>query len=287
MYYRVQNLIKKKIIRDFVTLIDYNKLGFAQYTAFIEFERVNQNKEKEVIEYLQKQPQISWIGIIAGSLSLTFDIYTKTNAEMDEIINTFLLKFKDIIGEYIILNVIKSAYFFNKLIDESISNQIKKVNINMKIDDTDKSILKQLNNNSRKTYVEISNTLNITPNAIKQRVKKLEAEGIIKGYSISINHKIFGFEWHGIQIKVSKPNIEIETKLKEYLHTNKKVIFYYQYSKSGIYDFDIGIAIKKSEELREFVNELRTRFYEELKIKDIFLVLEEISGHGLPSIVFS
>ena len=75
--------------------------------------------------------------------------------------------------------------------------------------------------------------------------------------------------------------------MKEYLHTNKKVIFYYQYSKSGIYDFDIGIAIKKSEELREFVNELRTRFYEELKIKDIFLVLEEISGHGLPSIVFS
>ena len=69
---------------------------------------------------------------------------------------------------------------------------------------------------------------------------------------------LLGFEWHGIQIKVSKPDIEIEEKLRGYLHTNKKVIFYYQYSKSGMYDFDIGIAIKKSEELREFVNELRT-----------------------------
>ena len=87
VYYRIRNLIKKKIIREFVTLIDYGKLGFIQYTAFIEFERIDQKKEKEIIEYLQKQAQISWIGILAGSLSLTFDIYVKTNAELNDVIN--------------------------------------------------------------------------------------------------------------------------------------------------------------------------------------------------------
>ncbi len=286
VYYRIQNLIKKRVIRNFVTLIDYDKLGFTQYTAFIEFEKIDKNKEKEIIEYLQKQSRISWIGILAGSLSLTFDIYVKTNAELNDIVNKFLTRFKDTIGEYFILNVIDSAYFFNKLLDESIFATIKKINTKVKIDSINKSILKQLNENSRKTYVELAGALNVTPNAIKQRVKKLEEAGIIKGYSISINHKSLGFEWHGIQIKIIKPEIEIEKRLSEYLHGNKRVIFYYQYSKSGICDFDIGVTIKNSEELREFINELRTEFYEELKIQNIFLVLEEISSYKLPPIIF-
>lgn len=287
VYYRIQNLIKRKIIRDFVTLINYNKLGFIQYTAFIEFERIEKNKEKEIIEYLQRQAQISWIGILAGSLSLTFDIYTKTNTELNDVINRFLMHFKEVIGDYYILNVTKSAYFFNKLINESNFAYAEKARVKVKMDNIDKTILKQLNNNSRTTYVELANVLNITPNAIKQRVRNLEESGIIKGYSISINHKTLGFEWHGIQIRITKPGLEIEKRLNEYLQKSKKVIFYYQYSKSGICDFDIGIAVKKSEELREFINELRTHFYDELKINNIFLVLEEVSSHRLASNIFS
>lgn len=287
VYYRIQNLIKRKIIRDFVTLIDYNKLGFIQYTAFIEFERIEKNKEKEIIEYLQRQVQISWIGILAGNLSLTFDIYVKTNTELNNIINKILTHFKDTIGDYYILNVINSVYFFNKLINESNFAYAEKAKAKVKIDNIDKTILKQLNNNSRTTYVELANVLNITPNAIKQRVRNLEESGIIKGYSVSINHKTLGFEWHGIQIRIVKNELEIEKRLNEYLQKSKKVIFYYQYSKSGICDFDIGIAIKNSEELREFINELRTQFYDELRIQNIFLVLEEVSSHRLPPIVFS
>jgi DNA-binding Lrp family transcriptional regulator len=287
VYYRIQNLIKKEIIRDFVAIIDYNKFGFNQYTSFIEFEKIDKKKEEEIIEYLKKQPQISWIGILAGSLSLTFDKYAKTNAELNEIINKFLTHFRGIIGDYYILNVTNSAYFFNKLINEHYVAHEVKTKTKIKIDYIDKTILEKLNNNSRITYVELANILNITPNAIKQRVKNLEKSGVIIGYSISINHKMLGFEWQGIQFKIVRPELEIEKRLNEYLYRNRRVIFYYQYSKSGICDFDIGIAVKNSEELREFVNELRTKFYEELKIQNIFLVLEEVSSYKLPKIIFS
>jgi len=65
------------------------------------------------------------------------------------------------------------------------------------------------------------------------------------------------------------------------------VIFYYHYNKSGIYDFDIGVIVKNSLELRDFVNQLRKDFYDEIKIYNTFLVLEEVSSHNLPKIVFS
>ena len=57
-------------------------------------------------------------------------------------------------------------------------------------------------------------------------------------------------------------------------------------SLNGNYDFDVGIIAKNSSELREFINELRDNFYEEIKIYDTFLVLDEVSSQKLPLIVF-
>ena len=34
VYYRIQNMIKKKIIKDFVTFIDYKAIGFNHFTIF-------------------------------------------------------------------------------------------------------------------------------------------------------------------------------------------------------------------------------------------------------------
>ena len=94
---------------------------------------------------------------------------------------------KENIGEYSVLSVRESAYFFQKLIKERITerNHLQKIKSET-IDQTDKRILQQLNESSRKTYVEIGEKVNLTPNAIKQRVKNLEKTGIIQGYSLSL-----------------------------------------------------------------------------------------------------
>ncbi len=286
VHYRIKNLVQKGIIRDFVVSIDYKRLGFEQYTVFLEFEKINAQKEKEIIDYLHKKDHISWIGILAGNWSLTFDIYTKNNDELNRILEEFLMKFRENIGEYSVLEVLDARYYFNKMINESESKHNTLETVKTKIDEIDIKILKKLNEDSRNSYVDISEDLKLTPNAINQRVKNLEKSGLIQRYTISINHKTLGFEWHGLQIKLRKQFSDTEKNLKNYLKTDKKVAFYYKYSKTGNYDFDVGIIAKNSSELREFINELRNNFYEEIRIYDTFLVLEEVSSHKLPLIVF-
>ena len=156
----------------------------------------------------------------------------------------------------------------------------------IKIDHVDKEILNMLNISSRTSYVDISIKANLTPNAIKQRIKNLERGGIIKKYSISINHKAFDYDWHGLQIKLLMPLLKIENDLINYLKNDKRVIFYYNYDKLSNYDFDVGIIMKNSSELRLFINKLRSSFYDKIKIIDTFVVLEEISSHNLPEIIF-
>ena len=287
VYYRIQNLIKQGIIRDFVASIDYTSLGFQQFVAFIEFDKIDKEKESQIIEYLKKEKSVSWIGVLSGNWSLTFDIFAKSNFELNDFIGKFFNYFEQNIGDYIILNLQESNYFFNKIIDESISIPSTKGKGNVKVDAIDLKILKKLNEDAKITYVDLSHDLNLSANAIKKRIQNLEKNKIILGYSISINHKHFGLEWQGLQIKLRRPAKELEDKLKSYLKINKKVIFYYHYNKTGVYDFDIGIIVKDSSELRDFINTLRKDFYDEIKISNSFLVLEEVSSHNLPKVVFS
>jgi len=287
IYYRIQSLIKQEIIRDFVASIDYTKLGFQQFVVFIEFDKIDKEKETQIIGYLKKEKSVSWIGVLLGNWSLTFNIFAKTNAELNDFMGEFLNSFEQNIGDYFILNLQESNYFFNKIIEESVSISNTKIKRNVKFDGIDLKILKKLNEDVKISYVDLSYNLNLSANAIKKRIQNLEKNKIILGYSISINHKHFGLEWQGLQIKLRKPSRKLEDKLKSYFKINNKIIFYYHYNKTGIYDFDIGVIVKNSSELRKFINQLRKDFYDEIKISNSFLVLEEVSSHSLPRIIFS
>jgi len=287
VYYRIQNMIKKKIIGNFITSINYKALGYNNYTIFIEFDKINKEKEEQIIKYLKAQNNIGWIGILSGHWSLTFDTLTKSHNELNELINKFFNKFNKNLGNYIILSLKESEYYFSKIINENIKETPKTPSLKkIKIDQIDLQILKLLNEDSRTTYVHIADKLKLTANTIKNRVKNLEKNKIIQGYSISINHKKFELEWNGLQIKIKKPSTDLEKRIKDYLKTKPEVIFYYHYNKSGIYDIDIGTVTKNSSELRDLINDLRSTFFEEILITDTFLVLEEISSHKLPEGIF-
>jgi len=60
------------------------------------------------------------------------------------------------------------------------------------IDDTDKSILRLLQHNSKLTIKEIAGKLNLTPTPIFERIKRLEKENYITSYRAVIDRKKIG-----------------------------------------------------------------------------------------------
>ena len=57
----------------------------------------------------------------------------------------------------------------------------------MKLDKIDIKILSQLQKNGRITNVELADLVNLSPSPCLMRVKKLQAEGFITGYSAQID----------------------------------------------------------------------------------------------------
>src|SRR3989338_1411446 len=284
--YKLKRLINTGFIKDFTTEFNEKALKIKHQVIFAQLIRLMPNDEKDILEYLKQHQYISWIGTAAGKWTLIFDIYLTENIELHQIVNELLLKLGKHIEEYSLLGLESGEYFFEKYLEEKsipILKKRKKMPAKL-LDLINYKILSLLNKNSRINYAELSEKIGLTANGIKKRIKDLEKEDFIQKYSITLDFKKFGYEWYEIQLKITKFDQGTINRIHQFFTNHPQVIFYYKYV--GSWDYDVGFLAKNSPELRDFINELRTKFPDELKIVDVFITLEEIKGHQLPEGVF-
>ncbi|RTY69694.1 MULTISPECIES: Lrp/AsnC family transcriptional regulator [unclassified Flavobacterium] len=61
------------------------------------------------------------------------------------------------------------------------------------VDTLDLKIIKQLEINSRASYVEIGKQIGLSPSSVRERIQKLEDAAIIQGYKLQLNNQKLGF----------------------------------------------------------------------------------------------
>ncbi len=285
--YKLKRLIKQGIIKDFVTEFDEQALRIKHHVLFAQLNRLTGDTEKQILAYLKEHPYVSWIGTAAGKWTLICDLYVPERLAVNVVLDELLIKCGVHIGDYVLLELIQGEYFFEKYLEKKASIMMPQKAVKesfKKLDGIDYQIMALLNSNARINYAELSQKIGLTANGIKKRIKYLEKTKTIKRYSLTLDFKKFGYEWYGIQLKLTKFDQETSNHIQKFFRNHPKVIFYYRYI--GPWDYDVGFIAKNSAELREFINELRIRFPEELTLIDVFITLEEMKGYGLPEGVF-
>lgn len=283
--YRVNKLIKDKMILSFYPIIDELALGFSRFTCFFQLKGISHENEKKFIKYLINHDFVTYIGPVIGKWNIVFDLLARDREHLEEIIKEITNQISNSIESYIIVPTsAEQESFPTKLLGVKKEIHYKESNKKIKIDKTDLRILNLMTNNSRVEYKEISSKLRLTGNAIKYRIKNLEKSGIIKGYTISLDMRKLGYELYNIQLKLTGNKKEPE--LKQFLRQNSKVIYFYKYLGHENWDLDIGIIVEDSLELRDFILDLREKFGDVLKIYDIYVIVEESKPNQAPKGVF-
>ena len=280
--YRINRMIKSGLIKEFNIALNEKNLGLRHYVVLLELANLKEHSEEEIVLYLKEGRYISWIGPAAGRWSLIFDIIIPENVDLASVINEFLMKFKKYIDEYVVLQWEEGYHFGFKFLgsrEKKRGSEFSPEKITL--DKKDAQILSLLNIDARASLVEISEKVGMTPNGAGNRIKKLEKEGVILGYTISLDWRKLGYEWYGIQLKLIKFGDEINKQLVDFFTKHERIIFYSRYI-GAAWDYDIGLMGKDSKELRNFINEFRAQFSDVARIYNVFLPLEEITGYKIP-----
>lgn len=118
-------------------------------------------------------------------------------------------------------------------------------------DKLDLKILNVLSRNARKPFLEIARECNVSGAAIHQRIQKLMAAGIIKGFESIINHEAVGYEtcaYIGFFLNDPSKFNEIVEQLN-----NIPEVVECHYT-TGKYDIFIKVYARNNEDLLEFIH---------------------------------
>lgn len=122
----------------------------------------------------------------------------------------------------------------------------------MTLDNTDKKLLKLIQEDSKRTTKELSLKLNLSVTAVYERIKKLEREGVIEKYVVLLNRnkiqKGFVVFCH---LKLMQHTKEFISQFeKEVVQLNEVLECFHV---SGDYDYILKICVENMEEYREFM----------------------------------
>ncbi len=121
-------------------------------------------------------------------------------------------------------------------------------------DDTDKRLLNLLRSNARCSIAELARNLSLSRSTVKDRIDRLEHNGIIKGYSLILSDEFTkGYVSAHVMVNlmstISSANIML--KLKQIPQLVKA------YTVSGIYDLIILLEAESTGELDEVLDTIR------------------------------
>ncbi|WP_062059835.1 Lrp/AsnC family transcriptional regulator [Aquimarina longa] len=120
------------------------------------------------------------------------------------------------------------------------------------LDNTDKTILRILQRDSKKTAKEIANLLNLTVSPIYERIKRLESKGYIKKYVAIVNNKLIDLPITAYcQVSLKSHDESFIDKFENQIINLKEVQECYHMA--GQIDFLLKINMRSLEEYHDFI----------------------------------
>lgn len=132
-----------------------------------------------------------------------------------------------------------------------------------KLDLIDKKLLVALDKNARLPLSQLAKQLRISRDVVNYRIKRLEEEGIIRGYDTYIDASKLGYKIFRCYLKFYSISLRQHTELIELLTKNEDV--FWTGETDGFVDIVFGVWVKSSASFNEFYRSVVERFRKVIK----------------------
>lgn len=269
--YRIKQLLKRKIITEFFTVIHFGAFGLSNYIAMIKLQDITKEEKKKIIENLYKQGNILLISECGGRWDLIVNIISDSPANFEGGFNKILEEnFNQILNYDLFLSMGGASFGRKYICNQKEQRKTTPFGKEEKIKPSDQEleILKSISKNARKSAVEIESKIGINYKTIIQKIKQLQEKGIITGFRPFIDVTKIGYFPSKIYLDLNKMIETEEQKFTSFLSSNKNVIG--TLKMIGKWNFSITIETNKQEDVWKIYKEIQD--YLGSKIKSIELI---------------
>jgi len=252
---RVKRLEEKKIITNYSLVIDTSRLGYVNYIASVKFKNTSKQKREEILSYAMNYPKVWGLLESVGFFDLTMAFAARGNHDFFKIWKEFIKPIKKFLDVKRIVEIFDySQYPKSYILGEKNNKEIILFDTSDKfsIDNEDKLILKILSENSRQTITDIAKKTNLSSKKVLYRIKKLERQGVIKGYRTEIDFGKLGYTY--FKIFVNFDNSEAMEKAEAFVKAHPNFTYHQRFL--GGYDLEADMECKGIYHFEEIMREL-------------------------------
>lgn len=282
--YRIKQLINKGVIEGFNAIIDTSKTGYRIYRLFIKYQNVSPKREIEILNYLNQHPSIGWVSSYEGFYDLAILFWAKDIFEFRDLSDDLFTKYGQYFQEHVQSSVLRIYHFKHNYLFNTkdyykglIGGKIDQADL----DGTDFSILQILAKDCRTTTLDIGKRLNLSPNTVKYRIKRLLENKVIIAFRTMINISSLGYQHYKVFLNLHNLTQKTRMEIVEYLRINQNVTCIKD--SMGFADLEFEIHIQNVTELHETIRNLKSRFANIIKNSRSVLIYKEHRINYLPS----
>src|SRR3989344_848294 len=284
--YRIERLKKNEVILRFFPRISYELLGFFIFHVFFRVSEKNKEKQKDLLDFLTKHKNVFSVIGYNDKWDLEVSLIARDLLEYDQIFYE-ILSFNDVIVERDKVEVIKryTVKYLPKLIahkEEKIEKLISQTN-SVKLDGMDFKILRCLSENSRESSYYIGERVNLSSDAVINRIKNLVSIGVIKGFTSLINLSKLGFYWYTFALRMGIYDHSLESKVEEFVRQNDNIIR--AVKTLGEWDFLFYMCVENPNKFHELIKKVKEVFAKEIKNYDVWLAYKEHYFNPFPEVL--
>jgi Lrp/AsnC family leucine-responsive transcriptional regulator len=241
--------------------VNLMKLGLKSYRIYVKFDAMDEATEKAVLELFESYPRTLWGVICEGEYDLLWRIVAKDELEVEQAISVLTRRFgAKIVEKTVVLTTSQLYLAWNNALDTERHPEFPPERIveAEEADAKDVKMLKTLYGNARATSVELAAEVDLTPDAVQHRLKRLREKEFILGSTIWLDAKKLGFNYYKLLVGFRGSTPEVEKELLSYCCERNEVVFINK--TIGSWDLEVDVIVRNNEELHAFTRELKTRF---------------------------
>jgi len=262
--YRIRRLEKNHAIAQYYTVIDFMKLGYDPYKLYLKLQNAGIAEEEAIIQYWVSDTNTVWVASIRGRWDVAVTVLARSNNDFGSILGKFMRVHAKLILEKDILLVEHSEIYGT--IEYGMPKTI------VKLDDTDKKLLKSLSVNARQSIVELMDRTKLSRDIIVYRLKRLAKEGVIAQYKCRLDYDAMGQKYYKLLIRTKNLDARSELRLREYSAISR---YSPQFLKLiGSWDIEIEFELDDEDTLYKIIADIRKEFSAILRDYDTLRIIK-------------
>jgi DNA-binding Lrp family transcriptional regulator len=274
--YRVNNMLKAGMIKQFISFIDVQRLGYTFYDVFFKLKHYSVDEEKSMIEQIKALPEVGWFVSARGEWKLIVCIMAKDPAEF----NHSLAKALRILGNKLIrydFFIVIDAYqlpYREVLGEEPYTEQThlgKKEAVELK--EADMKVLSRLAVDARAPKTALADETGLTLEMVRQSIKRLEKSGLIQAYKPLLDVEKAGYSWHLMLFQFNYFSDKEMQELMSFLRSQQQV--FYIVKGVGNWSLMVEFHTKTLEEFSAINEKINNKFEKIISNEAVMQVTKE------------